>query len=267
MSPPKLSIVIPSYNTGKFIDSTIKSILSQSYQDFECIVADGGSTDNTLDILNQYNGKIIWISEKDQGQSDAINKGMRIATGDIIAYINADDEYEPECFQKVVDFIENNPDIKWLYGKCRQINADGNGIRSLLDWYTHQLGKKYSYTKLLILDFISQPTVFWRREIVDEIGYFDVDDHMTMDYDYWLRIGAKYDAGIIDDYLAKFRVHSGAKTSDFLLHAKEGLYLSRRYAKSQNRKFLAPLQYLHQLSAILGYSVLRLFTIVTRRQN
>ena len=126
---PKISVVIPSYNMAEFIEETIQSILNQNFSPIECIVIDGGSNDGTVDILNKYDSKIIWSSEKDSGQSDAINKGLQRASGDILAYLNADDTYEEGCFQKVARFFDQNHTVKWAYGKCRITNEDGREIR------------------------------------------------------------------------------------------------------------------------------------------
>jgi glycosyltransferase involved in cell wall biosynthesis len=197
MSKLKISIVIPSHNAARFIDETIQSILKQRYPNVECIVVDGGSNDGTLDILKRYEGRIRWISEKDEGQSDAINKGLRLASGDINAYICADDIYEAGCFQKVADFFGKNPHVMWAYGKCRVIDEDGSEIHRPIISYFDSWRRRYSYNRLLMIDFIPQPAVFWRKELVHKIGLFDINEHLAMDYEYWLRAGARYDPGFI----------------------------------------------------------------------
>ncbi len=210
----KISIITPSYNQVDFIERTIQSVLSQDYSNIEYIVMDGGSTDGTIDILKKYSNKIIWKSEKDNGQSDAINKGLKIATGDIIAYLNSDDTYEPGAFKKISDFFENNPDKKWAYGKCKIIDKQDREIRKPITWYKNLLLKKYSYKKLLTENFISQPATFWRKELLDEIGNFNEQENFCMDYEYWLRIGQKYKAGVINDYLSNFRYYSDSKSGN-----------------------------------------------------
>lgn len=258
VSEPKISIIIPSYNVAKFIEETFQSILDQNYPNFECIVIDGGSNDGTLDILRRYEGQIIWMSEGDKGQSDAINKGLRLASGDIIAYICADDVYEGDCFQKVVDFLGKNPAIMWVCGKCKIIDEDGSEIRRPITWYKNFWQRRYSYNKLLIMDFIPQPAVFWRKDLVNEIGFFDVNEHLAMDYEYWLRAAAKYNPGFIEDYLARFRVRPYSKSSvSFARQAREALRIARKYANSERRNFLVPLQYLNYLLVILVYSISR----------
>ncbi|EKE24945.1 MAG: glycosyl transferase family protein [uncultured bacterium] len=208
----KISIITPSYNQAQFIERTIQSILSQSHNDIEYIVMDGGSTDGTVDILKKYSDKIIWKSEKDKGQSDAINKGLKMATGEIVAFLNSDDTYEPGALEAVADFFKLNPDKKWIYGKCKIINENDQEIRKPITIYKNLLLRKFSYSKLLTENFISQPATFWRKELHDEFGYFDENEHFCMDYEFWLRIGKKYPAGVIGKYLANFRYYKNSKS-------------------------------------------------------
>ncbi len=254
---PKISVIIPSYNMAHFIEETIQSIINQNYPNYECIVRDGGSSDGTVDILKKYDSKISWVSEKDRGQSDAINKGLKQASGDIIAYINADDAYEKGCFQKVADQFEKDQSVKWLYGKCRIIDDKGKEIRKLITSYRNLWLKRYSYNWLLVLDFIPQPAVFWRRELIEEIGLFEVNKHLSMEYAYWLKVGLKYAPAFIDDYLARFRIHPGAKGSlSMAPAAKVVLEDSKRYAMAQGKGYLVPLQYLNYFTVVATYSLL-----------
>jgi len=256
VSEPKISIIIPSYNTAKFIEETLQSILNQGYSNTECIVVDGGSNDGTLDILKRHEGQIMWMSEGDKGQSDAINKGLKLASGDIISYICADDVYKGDCFRKVADFFDKSPNVMWVYGKCKIMDENGLEIRRPITWYRNFWQRRYSYNKLLIMDFISQPAVFWRKDLINEIGLFDVNEHLAMDYEYWLRAASKHNPGFIDDYLARFRVHPDSKSSvSFASQARQALSIARKYANSEGRNFLAPLQYLSYLLVIIVYSV------------
>jgi glycosyltransferase involved in cell wall biosynthesis len=264
----KISIVIPSYNMGGFIEETIKSIVEQDYPDYECIVMDGGSTDNTIDILKKYQPKITWKSEKDNGQSDAINKGLRQATGEIVTYINADDMYEAGCFRKIADFTQKNPDIKWLYGKCRIVNDKNIEIRGLITRYKNIWQRSYSYNKLLVMDFLSQPAVFWRKEMNQELGYFDVNDHLSMEYDFWLRLGAKYRPGYINDYLARFRIHPASKSSlGYTAAARSARELARKHARLHKKGYLVPLQYLNYCTVAATYSLLDIPLFKSRPDN
>lgn len=208
----KISIITPSFNQAAFIERTIQSVLSQNYPNLEYIVMDGGSTDGTVEILKKYSDRIIWKSEKDRGQSDAINKGLGIATGEIVAYLNSDDTYAPSALQKVADFFEHNPEKMWVYGKCKIIDAHDQEIRRPITAYKNWLLKDYSYPRLLSENFISQPATFWKRQIHAEMGFFNEMEHYCMDYEFWLRIGQKYPAGVINDYLANFRYYSDSKS-------------------------------------------------------
>lgn len=212
MKQPKISIITPSYNQAHFIERTIKSILDQGYPNLEYIVMDGGSTDGTVKILKKYGDRITWKSEKDGGQSEAINKGLRMAKGDIVAFLNSDDTYEPGALEKVAEYFTENPDIKWAYGKCRIINEDDVEIRRPITWYKNMLLRRYTYRKLLAENFISQPATFWRRELHKKIGFINEKEHYTMDYEFWLRIGRKYPAGVINGYLANFRMYDASKS-------------------------------------------------------
>ncbi len=259
---PTISIVIPIYNAARFIEETIRSILTQDYPALQCIVIDGGSNDGTLDILKKYEDRIKWISEKDKGQSDAINKGLKLAEGEIVTYICADDFYEKDSLRKVADFFMNNPSHKWLYGKCRIVDGNGAEIRKLITWYKNLWQMRYSYTRLLIMNFVAQPAVFWRRELTEEIGLFNVNAQLAMDYDYWLRIGARYEPGFIDEYLASFRLHPVSKSSTrFSESAKEALDIAKRYAISERRGFLVPLQYLNYFLVVPIYSLLKVCSL------
>lgn len=193
---------------------------------------DGGSTDSTVEILKKYSDKIIWKSEKDRGQSDAINKGLKMATGDIIAYLNSDDTYEPDTLQKVADFFQSNPDKKWAYGKCKIINENDREIRRAITLYKNLLLKNYTYPKLLSENFISQPATFWKREIHVQEGFFDENEHFCMDYEFWLRLGQKYDAGMIDSYLANFRYYANSKSGSVnKKQFQDELRLAKKYGQ------------------------------------
>lgn len=258
----KISVVVPCYNSVRFIEETLRSILDQDYPAVECIVVDGGSNDGTLDILRKYGDSIKWVSEKDAGQSDAINKGMKLAQGDIVTYLCADDIYEPGCFRKVADFFTGNADRQWAYGKCRIINENGREIRKPITWYKIFWQKRYSYTWLLVTNFIAQPAVFWRREMVAETGLFDVNAHLTMDYDYWLRLGARHEPGFINAYLARFRWHPVSKSATgFTAASKASLDTSRKYAVSKKQGFLMPLQYLNYWLVVAVYSALHFLSL------
>lgn len=253
----KVSIITPSYNQARFIERTIRSILDQGDADIEYIVMDAQSTDGTLDILRKYSEQIIWKSESDRGQSDAINKGLAMATGDILAYLNSDDTYAPGAIRKVVEFFQTHPEKKWVYGRCRIIDEHDREIRKPITFYKNLLSRRYSYSRLLTENFISQPATFWKRELLTEIGYFNEDEHLCMDYDYWLRIGQQYPAGVIDQYLANFRYYASSKSGSTIDKMfQDELRLARQYGKQYPASLL-----LHKVN---HYKVVWIYTLLAR---
>jgi len=230
---PRITVITPSFNQGHFIKETIESVLGQGYPDLEYIVMDGGSTDDTVEILKSYGKRLTWVSEKDRGQSDAINKGIRRSTGEIIAYLNSDDLYEKGSLEAVAKYFVAHPSSFWATGKCRIIDTDGAEVRKAITAYKNFFLCRYSYKTLLVTNFISQPATFLRRRAFDELGLFDEAQHRVMDYDFWLKAGEKQPPGFIDRYLASFRVHPASKTSSsFDLTFKEELEVARRHTDS-----------------------------------
>ena len=219
---PLVSVITPSYNQGIFIDETIRSVITQDYPYIEHIVIDGGSTDNTLDILKKYGDKITWVSEKDQGQSDAINKGFNLSKGDIWAWLNSDDTYSPGAIKKVVDYFKANPGIKLVHGRGCIINEDSSIIRSYKS--DPQAGGNLPEGF-----FICQPAMFISRDITDRIGLLDIALHYCMDYDFVIRIGRQYEIGYLNEHLANVRLYKGTKSSDFHKMYGEVLAVQKKY--------------------------------------
>jgi len=209
---PKISIITPTLNQAKFIESTITSVQEQDYSNLEHIIVDGGSTDGTLSILERYEGKIRWISEKDKGQADAVNKGLQKTTGEIIGWLNSDDLYLPGTLWKVARFFQGHPGVSWLYGGCRIIDEEGREIRKWITRYKNFLRRRFSYKKLLLENFISQPSVFFRRDVIDAIGLLDVNRFYVMDYEYWLRLAREFPPSVMREDLACFRMHGTCKS-------------------------------------------------------
>ena len=260
---PKISVVTPSLNQGNYIERTITSVLGQGYPNCEYIVIDGGSTDGTIEILKKYEKHITWISEKDSGQSDAINKGVQMSTGEIFGYLNTDDTYETGTLNRVAEVFANNPSVMWLTGKCRIVDEDDREIRRIITRYKNFLLNHYSYRVLLVANPISQPATFWRKKVTEEYGSFDVNEHLAMDYEYWLRIGKKYSPRIIDEYLARFRVYRASKTSSARLETlKQELSVSHKYSRSA---FLNLLHYVHVFVTGSMYALIDMISFNTRR--
>jgi len=239
----KISIITPSYNQAGFLKKTIESVISQKGDfELEYIVMDGGSTDGSVEILknteDKLNGnnriKFIWKSEKDKGQSDAINKGLKIATGDIVAYLNSDDIYLNGCLQNVAQTFISSPEAKWLTGYCRIINEHDRPIQSSIMKYKNFWLNRSSLKKLLVLNYIAQPATFWRKELLDKIGFFDEKLHYTMDYDYWLRIIKKFNLLVLKEYLAGFRIHSSSKGgAQYVKQFDQDLEVCKKYSNSK----------------------------------
>jgi len=202
---PCVSIVTPSYNQGQFIEETILSVLNQDYPRIEYIVMDGGSTDNTLQILKKYAGRLKWVSEKDQGQSDAINKGFQRATGDILAWLNSDDTYFPGAVKRAVEILYGDTDFKMIYGKTRYCDEGG---KCLGEYPT----EPFDYKRLAVFNFICQPSTFFKREVFLEAGGLNTSLQFAMDYDFWLRTVGRFKVEYLPEYLSTFRLHGKSKT-------------------------------------------------------
>lgn len=231
---PSISIITPSLNQGRFIEQTITSVLEQDYPYLEYIVIDGGSTDNTLEVLKKYSNKILWISEPDGGQSNAINKGLRMTSGDVVAYLNSDDIYEPGALQVVGRFFASHTKAAWLTGRCRLINQYGTEIRRGITLYKNFMLSTNNYQVLQVLDFISQPATFWRKKVFDEIGDFDDELDYAMDYDYSLRVGMKHKLWVVNKYLASFRIHPSSKSGAYTIaQFEEDFQIAKKYSSSR----------------------------------
>lgn len=208
---PKISIITPSYNQGHFIKETIDSVLNQNYPNLEYIVMDGGSTDDTAKILKTYGNKISWVSKKDKGQTDAINTGIRKSTGDIVAYINSDDVMLPNTLHTVAEYFMDHSEVMWLTGDYFIIDENGNKIQSFVANYKKILRQYPTKVVLSIANFIIQPSTFWRRSLMDRIGFFDDTLHYCMDFDYWMRAIRHYPVSILPNYFSLFRIHGNSK--------------------------------------------------------
>ena len=235
MKLPRISIVTPSYNQGKFIRQTIDSVLSQDYPNLEYFVIDGGSTDDTVEILKSYGDKIHWVSEKDRGQADAINKGLTLATGDVLAYLNSDDIYLPGALKRVGEYYARTQ-ADWITGDCLTIDEEGNRSKSnwIISAYKRFLMAIYSPTVLRIADsMFPQPSTLWSRRAFEKIGEFNDKYDYVMDYDYWLRMSKHYRPHDLRVALSGFRFQSGSKSQTARVQLmKEGIIALKKNGAS-----------------------------------
>jgi len=197
----RISVITPSYNSGQYIEEAIKSVIRQNYPNFEHIIIDGGSTDNTIEIIKRY-PHLRWMSKKDNGQSDAMNKGFMISTGDVIVYLNADDFFEPGAFYEANEQINPEKGVYIIAGECNVVKADGS-------IYVPAFVPKTDFFHMMFWWNawfpINPASYFYTREVQQRVGGFDVNDHYLMDYDFLLRVALRYKIHIVEKVWGNFR--------------------------------------------------------------
>lgn len=203
---PFVTIITPSYNQGKFIKETIESVLSQDYGNLEYWIIDGGSTDETVDILKSYGDRINWVSEKDGGQADAVNKGILRAKGSIIGWLNSDDTYLEGAISHIVNYFIDYPETDMVYGEGFFIDTKSN----IIDRYNTE---KFDWKRLAERCIICQPTAFFKKDIVNKVGLLDVNLDLCMDYELWMKIAGKGNIRYTSKYLATSRMYLENKTN------------------------------------------------------
>ncbi|NOT06093.1 MAG: glycosyltransferase [Anaerolineales bacterium] len=244
---PLVSIITPSFNQARYLEATIQSVLEQDYPHIEYIIVDGGSSDGSVDVIKKYAGRLAWwVSEQDKGQTDAINKGFNRASGEILAWLNSDDTYNPGAVSAAVKYLTENPDVAMVYADCNYINEQGAVIGKFNSAQTDHRRLREGYVH------IPQQTMFFRANYWQELGPLDSSFYFAMDYDLWTRIAArapiKYLAG---QMWANFRIHTSGKTTSaddrcwpemLRVHYRDGGgFFSIIVAKYYLRKIIGPL--------------------------
>jgi len=203
---PSISVVIPSFNQGQYIEETFLSIIGQHYPNLEIIVIDGGSSDNTVEIIEKYTSYLTyWHSRKDQGQTDAINQGMRLSSGDILCWLNSDDLLLPCALDKLVACLGEVSQPKLMYGGCLRFMQGTN------DTYG-RLSEPFDPERLTYYNYIDQPSVFWTRALWEHVGELNESYHYVMDWDWWIRASRVCQFLTVPEYLSIFRLHSAHKS-------------------------------------------------------
>ncbi len=240
-----VSIVTPSFNQADFLEETIRSVLAQDYPHIEYIIIDGGSTDGSVEIISRYQNRLAaWVSEPDLGQTDAINKGFSLAHGDLLAWLNSDDTYEPGAVTEAVAFFQSHPQVGLVYGDANFINERGQVIGRFPAAQTSYAKLRRGYVH------IPQQAAFFKSALWREVGPLDTSFYFAMDYDLWVRLAAKAPLVYLPRTWANFRLHGGAKTiladdrcwpEMIRVHRRNGgSYFSVIYAKYLLRKLVAP---------------------------
>lgn len=263
MEQPKISIIVPSYNQGQFLGETIRSIITQNYSNYELIIIDGGSTDNTLEVIREYEPYITyWVSEPDQGQTHALNKGYKVATGSIIGWQNSDDVYEKGAFRSVIDSFNQTREADFVYGNYRVINELSKILKS------HYVIDFDIKVKLYENTIVYNQAMFWRKKFSDKMvipdfsGPFNERLRFVMDAEFVFRAyinGAKFKR--INNFIGSFRMHAANKTTLLEKVFVEEYGQIRRalfpnYSKNNEMLFKYPLK-IKRLLLSYGYRLTR----------
>ena len=242
---PLVSIITPSFNQARYLEATIQSVLSQNYPRIVYMIVDGGSKDETVEIIKKHESKLAWwVSEKDKGQTDAINKGFARSNGEILAWINSDDTYEPGAVSAAVKYLQEHPEVGMVYGDCNFINESGRVIGKFNSAQTSYRLLRQGYVH------IPQQTMFFHADLWKQAGPLDPSFYFAMDYDLWTRIAARTEIKYIPQMWANFRLHTSGKTimaddrcwpEMIRVHYRDGgSFFSAIVAKYYIRKLIAP---------------------------
>ena len=243
---PLVTIVTPSYNQAAFLEETILSVLNQDYKHIQYIIMDGVSSDGSAEIIKKFESRISrWISEKDRGQTDAINKGFALAEGEILSWLNSDDTLNPNTVSQAVQYLINNPDVGLVYGDTNYIDENSRVIGKFPAAQTSLKKLKRGYVH------IPQQASFFRKPLWDQVGPLDPNFFFAMDYDLWVRLASVSEITYLPRIWANFRLHADTKTVSaddrcwpemLKVHFRDGgTWFSQIVLKHYLRKLAAPL--------------------------
>jgi glycosyltransferase involved in cell wall biosynthesis len=226
---PMISVITPSLNQGSFIEENIQSVLEQNYVNFEHIIIDGGSSDETREILAKY-PHLKWISEPDGGQADALNKGFLLAKGDVIGWLNADDYYLPGTFEHISRALDKSRG-HWVVMGDVELTDERGRLLQLLENHPKKFHELLRYWDPHLRS-LHQPGVFFFKEVLNRVGLLDVDLHLAMDYDLWLRMSRKFAFYRVNATVARYRLHAASKSNaGWDAFMPEWELVSRRHAQ------------------------------------
>ncbi|MCK4786799.1 MAG: glycosyltransferase [Desulfobacteraceae bacterium] len=247
---PKISVVTPSFNQGQFLEKCIKSVIKQDYPDFEYIIIDGGSTDNSLDVIAEYKQYLAYsVSESDNGQSSAINKGFKKAKGELVVWLNSDDYYLPGAFRKVAEAYGRNPEASFYFGNGLRVDSKGMKKSRFFESETVNFNRD---ALLYCLNYILQPATFINASYLKKIGFLDEGLDYGMDTDLWLRLSKEKMPAFVPETLAASREYGDTKTSTGSFQRIEEL---RQIAERHTGQPMTPGILLYFLDTLRGFIV------------
>jgi glycosyltransferase involved in cell wall biosynthesis len=251
---PTITVVTPALNAAATIEETLRSVRAQAYPHVEHVVVDGGSTDGTVGILERNQG-VRWISEPDDGLSDAMNKGIAMAEGEVIGWLNADDFYLPGALEKVARAFEAHPGATWLTGYCRIVGGDGQEIRRPVTAYKNWLLRRYSFALYLTQNFVSAPATFVRKDAYPQPPY-ETRYRISMDYDTQLKLARRRDPIVLHEELSAFRMIEGTLSmSSFERQFREHAENARKHG--QGHPFAVAYNQAFSVTLVQVYRLLR----------
>jgi glycosyltransferase involved in cell wall biosynthesis len=226
-----ISIVMPSFQQAAYLEEAVRSVLDQRSVEVELLVMDPGSTDGSRELLArlkaEYGDKLVLHLEPDRGQSDAVNRGMGLARGHVLGWLNSDDRLLPGALAQIAPLLSGEGPA-WAYGRSGMIDAQGRPTMLLAVAYKNWRGRRFTRLKLLTENYVPQQATFWNRPMWTAAGELDIDLHLDMDYDLWMRFARFAPPTVLREKLADFRIHGAAKGSQQTVAQLEAAYATAR---------------------------------------